>query len=244
MSDLHPALQACDGPPNPPEVEELFPEGSGPDDVREFASTICTHGFSPLIVNAMLLDILRSHFADPDVLISPLLRGLFKDGGYVLENEDGTGPKSPLLIETLDRWKLTHHEARPAILIRDGRWQQEPFGKGLFTTKVATGTQTYVTLWQGAVSIFVLSHTPGLVKLLATEIAKLFVFLAPRIESEFGFNFFNVLGFGPTGRAVEATTNYVAPVDLGFIVTEGWSIHVDAAPLKKVVFTLQDVLSP
>lgn len=244
MSNEHPALADCGGPPNPPNIVAMYPDGSEPDDARGIISTICAHGFSPLLVNAVLLDVLRSHFADPNTLLSPLLRQVFKAGGYVQENEDGTGAKSPIMIESLDRWKLTDHEARPAVLVREGKWQQEAIGRGLLSTDVRTGTQQFVTMWQGTVTIFPMSHTPGLAKLLAAEIAKLFVFFGPRLQSEMGFSFFNVLSFGPTARAVEAAANFVCPVDIGFIVDEGWEITVDAAPLKKVEFTLRDVLGP
>lgn len=244
MSQEHPALADCNGPPNLPEIEALFPEGSDPQDVRDIASTICAHGHSPLLANAIFLDLLKSHFADPDVLLSPLLRRVFSKGGYIEENEDGSGAKSPILIQTLDRWKLTDHETRPAILVKDSQWTQQPIGQGLFSTNEATGSQTYLTVWQGAAVVFAMSHTPGLAKLLAAEIAKLFTFLGPRIRQDLQFDFFGVLSYGPTARAVEAAPNFVVPVDLGFIITEGWEISIDAAPLKRVVFTLRDVLGP
>jgi hypothetical protein len=244
MSETNPAIDSCAGPPNPPEIEALYPEDSQPQDARDIASTICAHGYSPLLVNAVLLDLVKSHLADPGVLMSPLLRQVFKNGGYIEENEDGSGPKSPILIQTLDRWKLTDHEARPAVLVKDGQWTQQPMGQGLFSTDYADGSQKYVTIWQGSAVVFVLSHTPGLAKLLAGELVKLFTFLGPRIKSELQFDFFGVLNYGPCSRAVEAAPNFVVPIDIGFIVEEAWEISIDAAPLKRVVFTLRDVLGP
>jgi len=194
-------------------------------------------------MSGALREILVNHFSDVRNLSSPKLRKVFSAGGYVEENSSGSPPYSPIFIDTLDRWKPTHSEDRPAILLKEGDWTFQTLGtQGLADTDLRTGTKSYIGLWAGSHVAFALATESALAKILATEVAKLLIWQASAIASSLQLLDFRVSKLGATARSRESVTSYVVPIDMGYIAAETWQVSEDAPRVKQIKFRLSSLL--
>jgi len=193
-------------------------------------------------MSGILRRVLISHFASPKQLISPYLRKVFADGGHVEEASETTGHISPIYIETLDRWRPTHSEERPSLVIKDADWQFTPLGiNDLVHTDERSGEQTYAGLWSGGHVIFAVGTESALAKILGMEVAKLLMWSAQTMLPAFGLIQFRVQKIGQASRLRESHTSYLVPIEVGYILSEGWQTQIEAPRLKQILFKASDV---
>lgn len=233
----------CESSPNPIETLALYPDNTAPENRIPDISFLCNAGQSPLLVSGILREVLINHFSDTQNLISPKLRKVFSGGGYFEESPSGAPPYSPLFVDTLDRWKPTHSESRLAIVLKEGDWTYQQLGwDGLAYTDLRTGTKSYAGLWGGTHTAFVLAAESGVAKILATEVAKLFLWQSQEIIKTMNFVEFKLTKLGATYRLHESHTSYVVPVDVSYIVGESWEASQDAPRLKQIKFSANGLL--
>jgi hypothetical protein len=205
-------------------------------------ASICSHGLTPLGMSGILRRVLISHFSEPKQLISPYLRKVFADGGYAEEASETTGYKSPIYIETLDRWRPTHSEERPSLVIKDADWQFTPLSiNNIVNTDVRSGQQTFAGLWSGGHVVFAVGSESALAKILGMEVAKLLMWSAQTMLPAFNLIQFRVQKLGATVRLRESHTSYLTPIEVGYILDEAWQTQVEAPRLKQIRFKASDI---
>lgn len=235
------AQTCCPAPPetNADEVEALFPRGTRPEIRIPKLSALCSFGETPRLMSGTIRQILLQHFADSGNIMSASLRAYLEQEGVWTGDE-----KTSLYIETLARWRPELTEARPAIIIKEGDWQNERVGIGdMFGADARTGAVSYCSHWRGTHVIFALGGEGAETQVLAAEIAKLLVWFGPVIMDQLELHRFLLTSVSGLHAVQEATENYVAAVSVGYVAEERWDLTVEAPRLRRIVFQPEEVLS-
>jgi len=234
---------ACNLNLNSPETEALFPDNSNLQNRLPTIDSICQFGLTPLLMSGIIRDTLINHFSSHLNMISPVLRKYFTNNTYALSRDNGGDQENPIFIDTLDRWTPTLSEARPAFVIKDADWTFTQLGiNNRVHTELRTGEEAFLGLWSGAHTVFALASESGLAKILATEAAKLLLWQSLEIQRTTQLIDFKVMKLGCANRCAESTTNYVVPVDVGYVAQESWTLIEDAPRLKQIKFSATNLL--
>lgn len=231
----------CEATPtaaNPPDIEALYPEGSIPSVRFDKVSALCAFGYTPRIMTGVLRQILLQHFANPDNVLSQTLRDFLIREGAWREGDD-----SPLLIESLARWKPNTEGARPAIILKEGDWHWQRIGIGDGAGQTwRDGKMFFAGLWQGTHTLFALGNEGAETQILASEVAKLLLWFGPLILEQMNLMRFVVVTIGALHALEECTEHYVVPITIAYTAEESWNIQEEAPRLKHITFTAEDLL--
>jgi hypothetical protein len=227
------------GPPNPPEIEALYPSGSSPDDRRKKLSALCSYGQSPLVMTGALRQVLAQHFSDVrNILNSSLRARLTRDGVW----SDGTD--TGIVIESLTRWRPELTEARPGLILKSGVWQWQRMGIGDITGEdYRSGELTFGGYWQGSHTIFALAKEGAEAQILAIEVAKCLLWFGSEILEQLELQRFVPVSIGEVAALKESREHYVVPVVVAYVVPEFWKLQPDAPRTKRIVFRTSQTLS-
>jgi hypothetical protein len=216
----------------------LFPSGTVPDDRFKILSALCSYGHNQNLITGMLRQILMQHFVDPEqVLIDSLRRYLETNGAWK------EGVTSGLYVEALHRWRPELTEARPTILVKEGKWRWERLGIGnLLSADWVTGREEFSGLWSGTHTLFAVAKQGAETLSLAAEVAKVLLWYGREITLSFDLQFFTVVSIGELAALKESTEHYVVPVDVAYLVPESWFLEQEAPRLKRIVFRASDFI--
>ena len=236
-------MSDCNNNPNPPEVNNMFPEGSEPENRVPRVSSICSYGMRPHVMTGFLRQLLIGHFSDPNNIEEPRVRRQLQDaGGWspIDENLNNNG----LLIESITRWNPNKADKRPAVLIKRNEWKWLKTGIGDLTTKnLYTGNTTYSGFWEGSHTIFCLTQNGAETEFLTTEVVKFLILFSPLVREQLNLHKFYVASVGGVGEVQEVIEGYAAPITVAYTAEETWSIQPYAPRLKRFVFKASDLLS-
>jgi hypothetical protein len=223
---------------NPAEVEACYPVGSAPEVRIQKISALGSFGETPLLMTGALRQLLLQHFVDPDNVMSASLRAyLEREGAWAAETPSG------IYIESIARWRPELTEARPALVIKEGDWQQDRMGIGARAGfEERTGAHLYGTFWNGAHTLFALGGEGAETQILAAEVAKLLVYFSEVIADQLDLHRFQVTAIGGLAALAESTENYVVPVSVGYAAEDRWAVQLEAPRLKRVVFSAEAIL--
>ncbi len=239
-------MSDCDQNQNPPEVEELFPEGSEPENRIPKVSALCSYGMRPHVMTGFLRQLLIGHFSDINNIEEPKLRRQLAE----LKNwkptglESQTGNYGPVMIESITRWAPNQMDKRPAILIKRNGWKWQKQGIGDITNVNAyTGSTSYAGLWDGSHTLFCLSQNGAETEFLATEVVKFLISFSPMIREQMDLHRFFVSEVGGIGEIQEVIQGYAVPVNVAYVAEEAWTLQPYAPRLKRIVFKASDLLT-
>jgi len=225
-------------PPNPPEVENLFPPGSVPENRTGMMSALCSLGTTDLILAGALRQALLQHFVDPDHITNPTLREMFvREGGWK------PTPDSGLYIELVERFEPQQIESRPAILIKCNDFKEEKLGIGhLADENMETGLEVYEYLWRGSITFMAISTQAGELRLLAAELQQPLLGFRSKILYSFELTTFDPAGRGSIGVLEESNKNFCMPVDYTVAFSERFEVQPEAPRWKDFSIDLDTLL--
>ena len=232
-----PAGQCQTSPPNPQEVEALFPAGTQDLQQRTCSvSSLCSYGMTPLIMQGALRQVLIQHFADTRNILNSTLRSTLERSG-VWRADAQTG----IVIESLHKWRPELTEARPGLILKEGAWQWQRMGIGDSVGEDwLTGRKFYQGYWQGSHTIFALAKEGPEAQIIAIEAMKCFLRAAAIILEQFELQRFVPVSIGEVSALKESTEHYVVPITVAYTVPEAWHMTPEAPRLKQIVFTASE----
>lgn len=178
-------------------------------------SDFCTLGWSPYLVTGLLRQLLIYHFSDPQRIEHPLLKKFLWDDS---EN-------SPILIETVYRWRPDQSGKRPALLVRREAFQNQrlSIADALHGRPTVYGQSQFSTLWTGSLSVLCISREGTQCEILASEVQRFLTETAAEIISRTGLLRFRPLGLSGLAQLREYAENYVVSVSIECGFEERWT---------------------
>jgi hypothetical protein len=199
-------------------------------------SSLCHTGLHPQLINGILIQIARRHFADAKYIQEPLLRKYTWSPNPELSN---------LLIENSNFTDVTKVGIRPAILCK--RNPQQPI-KVAIGNKSLTGfaelqppyggTDYYESYRKGSSTYFCISRNKGEAELLSDEWNYALTVWAPIIRAEFGFHEFEVAEEDALSRLEEEDSHFVVPITVSYIYHAAWTVNPEAPLLKTIALSI------
>lgn len=177
-------------------------------------SDFCSLGWSPYLVTGLVRQLLIHHFSHPDRIEHPLLKKFLWD-----ESEN-----SPILIETVYRWRPDQSGKRPAILVRREAFQNQrlSIGDALHGRPTVHGQSQFSTLWAGSISVLCISREGTQCEILASEVQKFFTETAGEVLRRTGLLRFRPVGISGLAQLREHAENYVVSVNIECGFEERW----------------------
>lgn len=236
-------MSDCNNNPNPPEVEDMFPPDTEPENRVPKVSALCSYGMRPHVMTGFLRQLLIGHFSDPENIEEPRVRRHIEEIG-VWQPTDENLNHNGLLIESITRWAPNNADKRPAILIKrnEWKWNRQVIGD-LASANSYTGRTSYSGFWEGSHTVFCLAQNGAETEFLATEVVKFLILFSPMIREQLDLHKFFVAGVGGVGEVQEVIQGYAVPVTVAYVAEENWSVQPLAPRLKRIVFKASDLLS-
>lgn len=235
-------MSTCDEP-NPPEVEELFPEDSVPENRVPRVSSLCSYGMRPHVMTGLLRQLLLDHFADPENIEDGKVRRHLETLGAWQPIENGLNQPG-ISVESITRWNPNNADKRPAVLIKRNSWSwlRKNIGDRL-EENLYTGGVSYLGFWQGSHTLYCLAQNGAETEFLTTEVVKFLVRFSPLIVDQMNLMKFLVSEVGGIGEVQEVIQGYAVPVTVSYVAEESWELQPYVPRLKRVVFKASDLMS-
>lgn len=220
------------GNPNPDDIEDLFPEGSNPEDRQPTVSSLCSFGMRPYVMTGFLRRLLIQHYADPETIAETTIRTRFRETGAWRAGAD-TG----LYIESITRWRPELAESRPGLVIKRNAWKWERVVIGGFAgDEYVEGQRQFHGFWHGSHTIFALADNPAEAELLANETIAMLLRYSPLVTEEMELHRFIPVEIGALVQVEESTKNYAVPMTFAYVAEENWILETHAPRVKRFTF--------
>lgn len=190
----------------------------------------CSLGPRAMLITGMLRSWLTMHFSKAGRIEHPQLRSRLWSAM----------PDSPILIESITRWKPEETEKRPAVIIKRNDAAVEPRGidnKLMGGGLDLTGSEHYATFVRGSHTLFCLAGQAQEAEILGGEVYREFMQFGPQLREVLGLMRFGVAGLGGPAEVEECDEHYVVPVTVGYVFEEKWRLIPHAPVLKTVVLS-------
>ena len=235
-------MSTCDDL-NPEEIEELYPEGSAPENRVKKVSALCSYGMRPHVMTGLLRQLLVDHFADVQNIEDPKVRRQIETLGAWQPVENGLN-QSSILIESITRWNPNNADKRPAVLIKrnDWRWMRQTIGDKAGENPY-TGSTSYMGFWEGSHTLYCLAQNGAETEFLTTEVVRFLVTFSPLIRDQMDLMRFLVSSVGGIGEVQEVIQWYAVPVTVSYVAEESWELRPYVRRLKRIVFKASDLMS-
>jgi hypothetical protein len=201
-----------------------------PEAKFDATSSICSLGPRPLIVTGFLRQWFINHFANPDGIEAPELRGyLWK----AVNTTDG------IEIESITRWKPESTEKRPGIIIKRNDWKVLRHGidDRMMGQHNFDGIQHHSTFLEGSHTLFCLSNLAPEAEILAGEVYREMMQFGPAIRKELDLKRFVLVAVGSMFKLEEARENYAVPVTVAYALEDSWELIPHGPLLKRIVIS-------
>lgn len=235
-------MSTCDDL-NPEEIEELYPEGSAPENRVKKVSALCSYGMRPHVMTGLLRQLLVDHFADIQNIEDPKVRRQIETLGAWQPVENGLNQPG-ILIESITRWNPNNADKRPAVLIKrnDWRWMRQTIGDKAGENPY-TGSTSYMGFWEGSHTLYCLAQNGAETEFLTTEVVRFLVTFSPLIRDQMDLMRFLVSSVGGIGEVQEVIQGYAVPVTVSYVAEESWELQPYVPRLKRIVFKASDLMS-
>lgn len=178
---------------------------------------LCSAGWRPQRVTALLVSVLRMHFADSDKIEASELQN------KVWQRADSTG----ILIEAIAHWKPTTTEKRPSLVVRRNgiKVLRQGINDRMMGGYAPGGArEIYSTYLQGSHTVFCIAGESAEAEILGAEVYRELMGFAPKIREVLNFHKFMVVDVGELALLEEASENFVVPVTVAYVYEEAWEI--------------------
>lgn len=204
-------------------------------------SSLCTTGLQSQILTGIFLQLIRSHFSDPENIEEPRLheyRWCGVDDSFVRSDTR----RSTILIEPVYRWDTRLIQQRPGVMIK--RNTQTPNPTAIQNKMFEVGApqpedmpelaQEFYLPFSGSHTLFCICTDGAAAELLSTEVSRSVYQVNTLLIREFGFNRFELSQIGALARLEESTEHFVVPVVFQYAYADRWKL-VDQEPRFKGV---------
>jgi hypothetical protein len=220
-------------PPNPPEIEALYPDGTVPEERFRRLPAVCSFGDSPILITGALCQTFQQLFADPLNIRSWIVRKMMEREGPWRADSDDAG----IYIESIANWRPELTQSRPAIIIKGGDWTFARQGIGnQLGADVETGERFFAGFWSGSHTIFVIGKEGGETQAISGEVVKNLLHFSENIAAMLELHRFTVARWGGLAELEESPEHYVVPIDVAYVLEERWSTQIEAPRLKRIEF--------
>jgi hypothetical protein len=178
---------------------------------------------------ALIVELLRRHFADADHLQVAALRNFIWNSDF---------KQSEILIESVFNWKPDTTKQRPALLVRANDFTNRRLGIGDRLQGVqmdAHGNPHFSTMWDGSATVFVIAGNDIMADLLAGEVQRHTTEYASILLRVLRLHRFGAVKVGKTAFFEEARQKFVIPVTIGVRIEHRWILIRQAPRLKAVI---------
>jgi hypothetical protein len=184
----------------------------------------------PLVLTGFLRDYLVRHFQAMTIEDNALRHLIWKN--------DLT---TPILIESIHRWRPQLTEARPAVIIKRNAYSNRRVGIGdrmQGNPADRLGNAHFATYWLGSHTLFCLGGSGAQAELLATEVQRELTEFGPVIQRAVGLHRYQVVEVGEVGELEESTENFVVPVAVAYAFEQKWVLLSQAPRLAHVSLSM------
>lgn len=198
----------------------------------DLVRNLCSLGLSPRMLSGVIMRLLKNHFSDPSLILTPNL----KQYVYI----EGEPLKSKIRIVKSVHFDASIAGQYPALVVKrlPLRSQRHSMGdragtqRSMNTTDDMRGISHHSRFVQGSHRIFCIAETDGESEDLAQEIFDVLSFLSPAIVERLPFHNFEVTDMGEQGALTETATQIGVPVDLTYTYEYAWTLQALAPRLK------------
>lgn len=232
-------MAACPAdPPNPADVEALYPANSVPQVRLDQLSALCSYGVTPVVMTGALRQILIQHYSVASNILNYGLRQQLTAGG-MWKNDNTTA----ITIEAVETWKPEMTEYRPGLVIKGNDWDYVQFAVGNHAeTDYRTGARSFVMRVTGSHTIFAVHQTATAAQQVAIETFKCLQYFAPEILQQLSLQRFTPARIHATGSLKESNTHFVTPVTVQYVFEDRWTLTPEAPRVKQIIFRASETL--
>ena len=193
---------------------------------------LCSLGLSPRMLSGVVMRLLKNHFSDPDLILTPNLKQ------YVFNEADA-------LVSKIRIVKSVHFDPKtagqsPALIVKRGGLQSTRHSmadragatRGRQATDDMRGISHHSRFITGGHRIFCVAESDGESEDLAQEVFDVLSFLSPAVIERLPFHDFQVTGLAEQGALTETATQVGVAVDLTYTYEYAWSLQALAPRLK------------
>lgn len=182
-------------------------------------SSIVSTGPKSFIMTGVFLQIIRSHFSDPENIQDHNLK----------ENVWSPDEKfSKILIEPVYKWDAKKIQARPAVIVKRGGWKVQRFGIGdkYMGPPEETGfaEDRYIVGMGGTHVFFCLGNSGLEAEALGAEVFYEMLEFSAIIREQFCLGTFQVSDLGEVSRFEEAHDHFAVPVTVSYAMQHQWKL--------------------
>ena len=219
----------CPNPGDAPELDPCEPKG------LVSTSSLCEHGWQPLLLTGFLRDTLARQWSDPQNILAPELKQ------FIWSEDDTSG----ILIESVTRFRADSLEKRPAIMIKRNSYRPLSLGIGnkihgvgenAYATQKGAHTR-YLLQFIGTHTLFCIGGSGASTEILATEVLNNFVEFAIPLQRHLNLKTFTVSEVGALHKLDEAKENFVVPITLSWCYEHTWELRHESLPLQSISLT-------
>jgi hypothetical protein len=197
------------------------------DRIRE----LCSVGLSPRMLSGVIMRLLKNHFSDPALILTPNLRQ------YIYSDD---ALKSRIRIVKSANFDATTAGQYPALIVRRLPLQSQRHSMGDRTDTFGNiqdeqmrGIQRHSRFITGAHRIFCLAENEAESEDLAQEVFDLLSFLSPAVVGYLPFHDFAVTAMGDQG-VLDDTPAIGVAVDVTYAYEFAWTLQALAPRLKTI----------
>lgn len=191
-----------------------------PEFFDAFCRRVRTKGIGPQDVTALLLQLLRSFFSNPDNFKNESLK----------ERVYREGSETGIVIESVGRFTPELAEKRPAIFVKRNEWAlQYP---GISANKIfdrqendAPWLTRYVIWIAGSHVIITIGKTLAETEVLAEEVFKFLLAIQPLIIESLPFMSFRILGISEPKLLKEGRDHFFTSIVCRYTITESFTMN-------------------
>lgn len=195
---------------------------------------------SPLAMTGFLLQYLQSHFQDPRSLEQLNLFGQPGDPLTPTGSLHGPGPDTPVVVESVTRWRPDLTDKRPAVVVARQAWTSQRIGVSdqlYFGTANPDGSIDYCRLLAGSHILFCIHRGGAMAEMLAAEVSAEMTGFAQEIRKALGLMTFGVAGVDKLMKLEEPREHYAVPVTIAYVCQWTWRTIPAGPKLKTIRFT-------
>jgi hypothetical protein len=192
---------------------------------------LCSLGLSPRMLSGVIMRLLKNHFSDPSLILTPNLEQ------YVWSEKP---LESKIRIVKSVFFDPATAGQYPALVVKRMPLQSQRHSmadkvgtsRGMSSTDAMRGISHHSRFINGAHRIFCIAEADGESEDLAQEVFDVLSFLSPAIVERLPFHNFEVTGMGEQGALTETATQIGVPVDVTYTYEYAWTLQALAPRLK------------
>ncbi len=192
--------------------------------IKDFkTSSLCNIYYTPRLITGMVIDTLRQHYADNELIEEKNL----KDA--IFKNNDSTD----ILIQEVSDWRPQNTQKRPAIIVARGRIEKSKEKRSI-GNRLHLEPDTFAAVFTGSLDLFCIANTGAQAELLATDVYKNLLYFSSFYKSTLNLAWWDLDYIEKISKIEEAQEHYCVPVRMDFGYYDIWRIAKNDVPIRSI----------